>query len=742
MSDTPLFPDRAPSATPPEGAAALEGVLEHVVYRSDDGDFLIGRLKIEGRAIPVTIKGAMPGVEKGERLRVEGRWREDARYGRQLLVDQFLPVTPTTPAGLERYLSGGQVDGIGPVFAGRLVRHFGKDVLHVLDRAPERLREVPGIGPARARKVAEAWARSRALKSTVIFLHGLGLGAGLAARIQRVYGDRTVAVVRENPYRLAGDVSGVGFRTADRIARELGIAGDSPHRLRAGLLFALAGASSEGHCYLPGPELRRRAEELLEEDWDLIRPCLRDLQRETTVVLDGPRAEPRVWDRSVRDLEVAVAEGCRALAGGSPQTLALDVPAALKWAEDRGGIRLTSAQREALVVALSGTFTVLTGGPGTGKTTLVRALLDMWERKGLKVKLAAPTGRAARRMEEATGRRASTLHRLLEYSPQHGRFQRDRASPLALDALVVDEASMLDLHLFGAVLDGLPKAARLVLVGDVEQLPSVGAGRVLGDLIASEVPAVVRLDRVFRQDEAGLIVDNAHRILQGGRPRTARGPDGDFFIIERDDPEAARRTVVHLVARRIPDRWGLTPEQVQVLAPMRKGTCGTESLNLALRDALLGPEPTPDAPGRLPPPRVGERVMQTHNDYDKDVFNGDMGVVESWDAAARRLVVRFEAPERVVAYAADERHALVSAYAITIHKSQGSEYPAVVLPLLTQHFRMLQRNLLYTAITRAERVVVVVGSRRAIDLAIDNADADVRWTALEERLRAPAGRGS
>jgi len=735
VSDTPLFPGRAPAAAPPDGPDSVEGVLDYIVYRSDDGEFLIARLKVEGRAIPVTIKGAMPGVERGERLRVEGRWREDARYGRQLLVEQFLPVTPKTPAGLERYLSGGQVEGIGPVFAKRLVTHFGTDVLQVLDHDPARLREVPGIGPARARTVAEAWARSRALKSTLIFLHGLGLGAGLAARIQRVYGERTVAVVRENPYRLAGDVAGIGFRTADRIARELGIEEDSPHRLRAGLLFALAGASREGHCYLPGPELRSRAEDLLGQDWEVIRPCLRDLQRETTVVLDGPRAEPRVWDRSVRELEVAAAERCLRLARDEARTLDLDVPAALRWAGERSGIRLTESQREALAVALSRKLTIVTGGPGTGKTTIVRALLDMWERKGVRVKLAAPTGRAARRMEEATGRRASTLHRLLEYSPQRGGFQRDRSTPLQVDALVVDEASMLDLHLFGAVLDALPNAARLVLVGDVEQLPSVGAGRVLGDLIGSGVLAVVRLDRVFRQDEAGLIVGNAHRILRGDRPRAADSPKGDFFIIDRDDPEAARRTVVHLVTRRIPDRWGIDPTDVQVLAPMRKGTCGTEALNAALREAMLGPEPGDDAPGRLPALRPGERVMQTRNDYDKDVFNGDMGVVEERDPAARVTTVRFEAPERIVRYTADERRALESAYAVTIHKSQGSEYPAVVVPLLTQHFRMLQRNLLYTAITRAQRVVVLVGSRRAIEIAIDNADADVRWTALAERLR-------
>jgi exodeoxyribonuclease V alpha subunit len=712
--------------------------LEHVVYRSDDGDFVIGRLKVEGRAIPLTIKGPMPGVQTGERLRVEGRWRDDPRYGRQLLVESFLPVTPTTRAGLERYLAGGRIQGIGPVFAKRLVEHFAEDVLEVLDNAPHRLTEVPGIGPHRAEKVAEAWARSRALKSVLIFLHGLGIGAGLASRILREYGERTIATVRANPYRLATDVKGIGFRTADRIAGELGIERTSPHRLRAGLLFALVGASQEGHCYLPGPELRRRAEELLSQPWEIVRPCLRDLQQEGTIVIDGPPGDPRVWDRTVRELEVEAARRCAALAAAdSPPEV--DVPAALQWAEDRGGIRLTEAQREALAVALCRRFTVITGGPGTGKTTLVRALLDMWERKGLRVRLAAPTGRAARRMEETSGRRASTLHRLLEFSPRTGRFQRDRESPLQLDALVIDEASMLDLHLAAAVLEALPPSARLVLVGDVDQLPSVGPGRVLGDLIDSGVLAVVQLDRVFRQDEAGLIVQNAHALLQGRRPRSSVSPDGDFFFIERDDPEAARRTVVHLVAKRIPERWGLTPDQVQVLSPMRKGSCGTELLNQALRDELL-----PAAPGDpLPAPgrvgvegRVGERVMQTRNDYDKDVFNGDMGRVEAWDPATRTLTVVFTAPERRVDYTAEERAALEPAYAVTIHKSQGSEYPAVVIPILTQHFRMLQRNLLYTAITRAKRVCVLVGSRRAVEIAVSNAEADVRWTALDERLRA------
>jgi exodeoxyribonuclease V alpha subunit len=379
---------------------------------------------------------------------------------------------------------------------------------------------------------------------------------------------------------------------------------------------------------------------------------------------------------------------------------------------------------------------VITGGPGTGKTTIMRALLDVWERKGLRARLAAPTGRAARRMEEASGRRASTLHRLLEFSPRQGGFLRDAGNPLSLDALVVDEASMLDLKLFSAVLAALPKGARLVLVGDVAQLPSVGAGRVLGDLIDSGRPAVVRLDRVFRQDEAGLIVRNAHAILEGGMPRSSPSPDGDFFFIERDDPEGARRTIAHLVSRRIPDRWGIEPDAIQVLTPMRKGSCGTEALNEALRTELLPPEANSASGGGVHVPRLGERVMQTRNDYDKDVFNGDMGVVSGWDAATRRLTVRFDSPERIVEYTADERAALESAYAVTIHKSQGSEYAAVVIPLLSQHFRMLQRNLLYTAITRGKRVVVLVGSRRAVQMAVQNADADVRWTALAARLRA------
>jgi len=724
-----------PESPADDGLVSIEGTLAHVVFRDPETGFTIARLERED-ALPVTAKGLLPGIEKGERLRVLGRWHEDPRYGQQLRLESFLPLSPDTPEALVRHLGGASVRGIGKHFARRLAEHFGETLIDVLDNRPERLREVPGIGPKRARSIVASWRESRAQRDAYLFLQGLGLGQAQAGRVLRRYKERTVRRIRENPYLLATDVSGIGFTTADRVARALGIASESPHRLRAGLLHALGASVDEGHCYLPRSELRERAEALLAVGWPLIAPQLDDLEADRVIVREPGPAEERIWLRDLHADEALAGERLVELARAASSALEIDVPAALAWAQRRGGLVLTPAQRDALARALTGKVVVITGGPGTGKTTLVRALLDIWEKKGLRVRLAAPTGRAARRMEEATGRQASTLHRALEFSPREGRFMRDRDNPLHCDALVVDEASMIDVSLARSTLDGLPEPARLVLVGDVDQLPSVGPGSVLSDIIRSRVVPVVTLDVVFRQEEAGLIVNNAHRILRGQLPLSAQDASGDFFVIPRDDPEAAARTVVHLVTERIPRRWGLNAgTDIQVLVPMRKGTCGTEALNVALRRAL-NPQPD-DGRAQASRPLVGDRVMQITNDYDKDVFNGDCGWAVAPGPEGRGLAVQFDDGREIV-YAPDELDALRTAYAITIHKSQGSEYPAVVVPLLTQHYRLLQRNLLYTAITRGRRLVVLVGSRRAVEIALQNADTQHRYAALSQRIREAA----
>ena len=702
--------------------ASLEGTVGHVVWTNADSGFTILRLELDDRPLPITVRGVLPGVSAGERIRVQGRWVEDPRYGRQVEAESYLPVDPRTGEGLERHLASSLFDGIGPVFAKRLRQQFGDDLLRVLDEEPERVREVDGIGPTRAARIVRAWQDKRAQRDSLLFLQGLGLKPGQSTRILKQYAEHTVARVRENPWQMADDVGGVGFLTADRVGAQLGIPADSPARLKAGLLHLLTEAQGRGHCYVPRTDLLQRGEELLGQRGDLLVDALADLLASRRAVAEGGR----LWPREMYDAERAVVDRLESLRNTAAPALDLDIPSALQWAEERSGITLTTAQREALAQALVNKVVVITGGPGTGKTTLVRALLDIWQRKGLIATLATPTGRAARRLEEATGRKASTLHRLLEFSPRNGRFLRDIDAPLTAEAVVVDEASMLDLPLADALLQGLPDAARLVLVGDVEQLPSVGPGWVLGDLIDSGVLPVVRLDVVFRQDAAGLIVNNAHRILRGLSPRSSEGPAGDFFVVRRESPAAALRTVVHLVSERIPRGFALDPiRDVQVLSPMRKGECGTEALNEALGAAL-----NPRQGRGLQP---GDRVMQLRNDYDKDVFNGDTGVVAE---ALRQggMVVRFE-DGREVDYTAQDRSDLAAAWAITIHKSQGSEYPAVVIPLLRQHHRMLQRNLLYTAITRGARLVVLVGDPQAIDRAVANDRADRRWTALAERLR-------
>lgn len=660
-----------------------------------------------------------------------GRWVEDPRYGRQLKVVSFLPLTPDTLVGLEKLLSSGRMAGIGPVFARRLVAHFGDELIDILDNQPRRLRDVEGIGATRAARITKSWREGRAQRDALIFLQGLGLAQGVAGRVLRRYKEHTVKKVRENPYRLAVDIRGVGFLTADRLAASLGIAPDSPHRLRAGLLHSLITAQDDGHCFLPLGALLSKTEELLSRPAAEVRPRLTELILERAVVQEQTAGGDAVYLYETQGQEVLAAERLVGLLQGQlPGTDGLGTPLVF----DDGEIKLAVAQEAAIRTALANRVSVITGGPGTGKTTIIKAVLAQLRVGGQSVKLCAPTGRAAKRMEEATGWPATTIHRLLEFSPREARFLRDANKPLRTDALIVDEASMVDLSLFSCLVDALQEGTRLVLVGDVDQLPSVGPGRVLQDIIQSGVVPVARLDVVFRQDETGGIVRNAHGLLRGQVPVGATDPSGDFFIIQRDDPMAALRTAVHLVTERIPNRWKLKPGQdIQLLTPMRKGSCGAEAANLALRSVLNPSAEQADNPR----PGPGDRVMQIRNDYDKDVFNGDAGWVLGRGPEGKGLRVRFD-DEREVDYAGDELDQLQLAYAITIHKSQGSEYPAVVIPILTQHYRMLQRNLLYTAITRGKQVVILVGSSKAIEIAVGNAQVAERWTGLAARIQRRA----
>ncbi|HXT22903.1 MAG TPA: ATP-dependent RecD-like DNA helicase, partial [Thermoanaerobaculia bacterium] len=668
--------------------------------------------------------------QPGESLKLSGRWVQDKKYGEQFQVESWLTMQPSTVLGMERYLGSGLVRGVGRVMAKRLVARFGLDTLDVIDRDPARLTEVEGIGAQRSRAIQKAWQQQRQIHQVMVFLQGHGVAAHHAVKIYKTYGDEAMRVVSETPYRLASEVWGIGFQTADSIASRLGLPADAPARLAAGLLHALSRAADEGHLFLPRAELLAAAKELLGTDETLLPPALAALETEEKVVIE----RDAVYLIPFFLAERSAALRLRRLLSFPLPPVGVDVERACRWFEERFRVALAPAQHEAIRRAVLGKVLVLTGGPGTGKTTLVRALVEIFGKKGERVLLAAPTGRAAKRMAETTGHDASTLHRLLEWSPQSGRFERNEERPLAADLLVVDEVSMLDMLLAHHLLKAVPEQARLVLVGDADQLPSVGPGNVLAEMLASGVVPSVRLTRIFRQDGAGLIVGNAHRVLGGEMPIDA--PDGiasDFFSIEREDPDEALDTLRRLIAERIPARFGFDPKSdVQVLSPMRRGRLGTISLNAELQ-ALLNPSgaPVEGSRGRL---RIGDRVLQTKNDYQLDVFNGDLGRVEAVDEEAAEVVVRFD--ERIVRYPAGELDALELAYACSVHKSQGSEYPCVVVVVHREHYVLLQRNLLYTAMTRGKKLVVLLGSRSAVRRAVKNADPQKRYTRLAERLRA------
>jgi exodeoxyribonuclease V alpha subunit len=731
------------------GAAeqTLEGTLERIVYAGRDGEFTVARLKLAAGGAQVTVVGSLWGVPAGAALRVSGRYETTARFGEQFRIERYTEVAPATLEGIRRYLGSGLIKGIGPEFAGRIVERFGIETLEVLDRDPGRISEVPGIGPARARSIREAWSAQREVRKVMVFLQGYGVSPAFAARIYRRYGTAAIARVRENPYRLAFDVWGIGFASADRLAGALGIGRDAPARVEAGVRHVLDEAATAGDVLVPRGRLRERAAALLEVGPELVEAAVDRLARAGDVAVDVSASasgadvtgadEAAVYDVALYRAEVAVAAGLRRLVGAAADTLELDVGRAVAWYERQAGITLARQQAEAVRLALEGKVAVITGGPGVGKTTIVRGIVSILSRKGLTVSLAAPTGRAAKRLGEATGATASTLHRLLEWRPAEGQFARNADRPLGCDVLVVDEASMLDVRLAADLVGALPDRARLVLVGDVDQLPSVGPGTVLRDVIASGAVPTVRLTEIFRQAAESLIVTNAHRIHDGEMPElgaaagAGAGDARDFFFLEENDPAKAAALVRDLVAVRLPRRYGLAPLEVQVLSPMHRGELGAGNLNQLLQEALTAGAPAIERGNRSY--RIGDKVMQVRNDYDKEVWNGDIGVVARL-GADDTLVVRFE--DREVIYELDDLDALVLAYAATVHKSQGSEYPAVVVPVHTQHYVMLQRNLLYTAVTRGKRLVVLVGSRKALGIAVRNADVAARCSNLARRLRA------
>ncbi|MEU8914567.1 SF1B family DNA helicase RecD2 [Streptomyces nigrescens] len=746
-------------------AAVVEGVLERITYANEENGYTVARVDTgRGSGDLLTVVGALLGAQPGESLRMEGRWGSHPQYGKQFTVENYTTVLPATIQGIRRYLGSGLIKGIGPRIADRIVEHFGTDTLDIIEREPARLVEVPGLGPKRTKLIGAAWEEQKAIKEVMVFLQGVGVSTSIAVRIYKKYGDAAISVTRNEPYRLAADVWGIGFLTADRIAQSVGIPHDSPDRVKAGLQYALSQSTDQGHCFLPEEQLIADAVKLLQVDTGLVIDCLGELAADPEGVVreqvpggaDGAPPVTAVYLVPFHRAEISLAGRLTRLLRTDedrmPAFRDVDWDKALAWLARRTGAELAPEQQQAVRLALTQKVAVLTGGPGCGKSFTVRSVVELARAKKATVVLAAPTGRAAKRLSELTGAEASTVHRLLELKPG-GDAAYDADRPLDADLVVVDEASMLDLLLANKLVKAVPPGAHLLLVGDVDQLPSVGAGEVLRDLLAGggaarwgsprtesgggsgPVPAV-RLTRIFRQAQQSGVVTNAHRINSGVPPLTSGLPD--FFLFAEEDAEEAGRLTVDVVARRIPAKFGLDPRRdVQVLTPMHRGPAGAGALNGLLQQAVTPARP--DLPerrfgGRVF--RVGDKVTQIRNNYEKGrngVFNGTVGVVTALDCDEQRLTVRTDEDEEVP-YDFDELDELAHAYAVTIHRSQGSEYPAVVIPVTTSAWMMLQRNLLYTAVTRAKRLVVLVGSRKALGQAVRTVSAGRRCTALDHRL--------
>ncbi|MGU3538178.1 SF1B family DNA helicase RecD2 [Methylobacterium sp. A54F] len=728
-------PEDLQNGTPAE---ALTGTVERVTFHSPDTGFCVLKVQVRGRRDLVTLVGHAPAIGAGEWIAAQGRWVSDRSHGLQFRADTLRATPPTGIEGIERYLASGQMRGIGPAMAKAIVAAFGEDTFAVIEAEPHRLREVTGVGRKRAEQILRGWAEQRAVREIMVFLHANGVGTARAVRIFKTYGHEAIAVMREDPYRLARDIRGIGFRTADAIAMRLGLAPEAPKRLAAGIAYALQTAMDEGHCGLPVDDLIRLASRLLEVEPALVEAAAAFAVRAAEeVVADELDGRPCLFLKGLHGAERSIAERLVARAAGAPPWGAIDLDRAGPWVEAQTGKTLSPSQREAVRLVLSQKLSIVTGGPGVGKTSTLDSILRILVAKGARVLLAAPTGRAAKRMSDQTGIEAKTIHRLLEVDPRNGGFSRGLDNPLACDLLVIDETSMVDVPLMNALLKAVPEPAALLLVGDVDQLPSVGPGQVLADLIASGRLPVARLTEVFRQAAESRIVVNAHRINGGRMPEAPpRGAESDFFLIEVDHAEAALETLVEVVTRRIPARFGLDPaNEVQVLTPMVRGSLGSRNLNQELQ-RVLNPNP-PAAVERFGWRfAVGDRVMETRNDYDREVFNGDLGRVVGIDAEAGILTVDFEG--RAVAYPFAELDTLNPAFATTIHKSQGSEYPAVVLPVTLQAWTMLARNLLYTGVTRGRRLVVLIGERRALAAALRGTRARARHTKLKDWIGAAA----
>jgi exodeoxyribonuclease V alpha subunit len=729
------MPDKSQNAP---FADSLSGLIERVTFFNEENGWAVLKVKAKGHRDQVTVVGSLPSVSAGEWVTAEGRWVQDREFGQQFRAEMLNSTAPTTKEGIEKYLGSGMVKGIGPVYAKKLVAKFGEQIFEIIETASARLEELDGIGPKRRKRIKDAWAEQKVIRQIMVFLHSNGVSTSRAVRIYKTYGENAIEKVQANPYALAKDIHGIGFKTADQIAQKIGIPVDSLIRACAGLSHVLIEATGEGHCALPLELLKDEAGKLLLVDDKIVTEALERTLAGKDLVKETINGQELIFLPHLKRAEEIIAGRIKNLAA-SPSTFpVIDFDKAVAWCREKTGKELAPSQRDALKLALSSRTLVITGGPGVGKTTLVNAVLLILRAKKVNCLLCAPTGRAAKRLSETTGVEAKTIHRLLEVQPATGSFGRNEGNPLDCDLLVVDETSMVDVTLMANLLRALPPKASLLLVGDIDQLPSVGPGMVLRHVIESKVVPVVRLTEVFRQAAHSRIITNAHRINEGQMPEIpTKGRESDFFFIDRDEPDQIAATLLEMVKTRIPAKFRLDAiRDVQVLCPMNRGSLGIRELNVRLQNELN--------PARAGEPMVekfgwqfrpGDKVIQTENDYDKDVFNGDIGQIVKIDPVDREVTIRFD--QREVVYDYGELDEISLAYAITIHKSQGSEFPAIVTPLAMQQYMLLQRNLIYTGITRGKKLVVLIGQRKALAMAVKNNRTENRFSGLLARMLAP-----